>query len=75
MGKGLVLVGIGTVIGLALGLAVERFLNTMIFDAGGVDLLAYVVVVPAMILVTMVAAYVPARKALRIPPTQALRYE
>lgn len=75
MGKGLVLVGIGTVIGLALGLAVERFLNNMIFDAGGVDLLAYLVVVPAMILVTMLAAYVPARKALLIPPTQALRYE
>lgn len=75
MGKGLLLVGIGTVIGLGLGLAVERFLNTMIFDAGGIDFLAYLLVVPAMILVTMLAAYVPARKALRIPPTQALRYE
>lgn len=40
-----------------------------------IDLLAYVVVVPAMLLVTMLAAYVPARKALRIAPTEALRYE
>ena len=48
MGKGLVLVGIGTVIGLAMGFAVERLMNSMLFNAGGVDIVAYVVVVPAM---------------------------
>ena len=37
MGKGLVLVGIGTVIGLAMGFAVEQLMNSMLFDAGGVD--------------------------------------
>ncbi|PYU80710.1 MAG: hypothetical protein DMG51_15530 [Acidobacteria bacterium] len=51
MGKGLVLVGMGTVIGLAMGFAVDRLINSML------------------------AAYVPARRASRIAPTQALRYE
>jgi ABC-type antimicrobial peptide transport system permease subunit len=75
MGKGLVLVGIGTAIGLAMGFAVEQLMNSMLFNAGGVDILAYVVVVPSLLLVTALAAYIPARRASRIAPTQALRYE
>ena len=75
MGQGLVLVGMGTAIGLAMGFAVEHLMNSMLFNVGGVDILAYVSVVPSMFLVTMLAAYVPARKASRIAPTQALRYE
>jgi predicted permease len=75
MGKGLVLVGIGTVIGLSMGFAVEQLMNSMLFNAGGVDIVAYIIVVPSMFLVTMLAAYVPARRASRIAPTQALRYE
>ena len=75
MGKGLVLVGIGTAIGLVMGVAVERLMNSMLFNAGGVDIVAYVIVVPALFVVTMLAAYVPARRASRIEPTQALRYE
>jgi len=75
MRKGVVLVGIGTVIGLAMGFAIEQVMNSWLFNAGGVDLLAYLVVVPSMFLVTMLAAYVPARRASRIAPTQALRYE
>jgi putative ABC transport system permease protein len=75
MSKGLVLVGMGTVIGLALGVAVEQFMNSMLFNAGGVDLAVYLIVVPSMVLVTMLAAYVPARRASRIAPALALRYE
>jgi len=75
MGKGLRLVAVGTAIGLVLGVALERLMNAMLFNAGGTDLLVYAVVVPTMILVTMLAAWVPARKAARIAPTIALRYE
>jgi putative ABC transport system permease protein len=75
MGKGLTLVGTGTVIGLALGFGLERLMNAMLFNAGGIDALVYLLVVPAMVVVTMLAAYVPARKATRIPPTLALRCE
>ena len=75
MGRGLVLVGMGTAIGLGMGFAVERLMNSMLFNAGGVDIVAYVIVVPSLFLVTMLAAYMPARRATRIAPTQALRYE
>jgi macrolide transport system ATP-binding/permease protein len=75
LSKGLVLVATGTVVGLVMGFGVERLMNSMLFDAGGVDVVAYLVVVPALFLVTMLAAYVPARRASRIAPTQALRYE
>ena len=74
MGKGLRLVGIGTVIGLAMGFALERLMNAMLFDSGGIDLVVYLAVVPAMVLMTMLAVYVPARKASRIAPSLALRY-
>jgi hypothetical protein len=40
MGKGLVLVGIGTVFGLAMGFAIEHLMNSMLFNAGGVDIAA-----------------------------------
>jgi len=75
MGKGLRLVGAGTAIGLVMGLGLERLMNSFLFNAGGVNILAYALVVPTMLIVTMLAAYVPARRAARIPPTQALRYE
>jgi ABC-type antimicrobial peptide transport system permease subunit len=75
LGKGVALVGVGIAFGLALGFGVERVINTMLFNAGGVDVVAFLVVVPAMFLVTMLAAWVPARRASLIAPTQALRYE
>ena len=75
MGRGLVLVGVGTAIGLVMGFALEQLMNSMLFNAGGVDMTVYLVVVPLMVLATMLAAYVPARRASRIAPTLALRYE
>jgi macrolide transport system ATP-binding/permease protein len=75
MGNGLMLVGIGTAIGITMGFGVEQMMNSMVFNAGGVDFVAYAVVVPLLFVVTMLAAFVPARKAARIEPTRALRYE
>jgi predicted permease len=75
MGKGFALVGTGTALGLVMGFALEQLMNSMLFDSGGVDVVAYLIVVPSLFLVAMLAAYVPARRACRIAPTQALRYE
>jgi macrolide transport system ATP-binding/permease protein len=75
MTKGLALVTTGVAIGLTLGLALERLLDAFLFQAGGIDVFAYAIVVPALLAVTMLAAYVPARRASRIAPMQALRSE
>jgi macrolide transport system ATP-binding/permease protein len=75
MGKGFVLVGIGTGLGLVMGFALERLMNSMLFNSGGVDVVAYLIVVPSLFVVAMLAAFLPARRACRIAPTQALRYE
>jgi ABC-type antimicrobial peptide transport system permease subunit len=75
MGRGMLLVAIGTGIGIVMGFGVERMMNSMVFNAGGVDFVAYAVVVPLLFVVTMLAAFVPARRAARIEPTRALRYE
>jgi putative ABC transport system permease protein len=75
MGKGLLLVGIGMIFGLLMGFGMERAMNSMLFDAGDVDLVAYLIVVPSLLAATMLAAYIPARRAAHISPTQALRYE
>ena len=74
MSQGFVLVAIGTVIGLVMGLGAERLLGAL-FDNPTVDVAAYIVVVPALFAVTMLAAYLPAYRASRIEPTRALRYE
>jgi len=75
MSKGLTLVAIGVAIGLTLGLGLERLLSAFLFNAGGIDVLAYAVVVPALLTATLFATYLPARRASHIAPTQALRYE
>ena len=75
LGKGLTLVAVGSVFGIALGFGMEQLMNSALFNHGGVDFLVYLVVVPAMFLVTTLAAYIPARRASRIEPTRALRYE
>jgi hypothetical protein len=68
----LVVTGVG--IGLLLGLAVEKGLDA-IFGTSGIDVAAYLLIVPALLGVTGIAAMIPARRASRIEPTRALRYE
>lgn len=72
--QALMLVVSGVAIGLLLGFAAERGLNS-IFGASGTDIGGYLLVLPALLGVTFLAAFIPARRASRIEPTRALRYE
>jgi predicted permease len=77
MRQGLVLALIGTAIGFALALAAIRTMtSSFIFSFSPANgFLTYLLVVPALLAVTLLAAYIPARRASRVDPTTALRYE
>ena len=72
--QGLVLVLTGLAIGLVASFAAETGVNAL-FSSTKRDPLSYLIVVPALLAVTMLAAWVPARRAARVDPTTTLRYE
>jgi len=72
-GVGLSIAGIG--IGLAFAFALTRVMNTLLFGVTATDPLTYAGLSALLLFVTAVACYVPARRATRVDPTVALRYE
>lgn len=75
LGQGLVLAGIGLALGLAAAVASTRLLTTVLFQVQPHDVPVYVSVAILLALVTLLASYVPARRASRIDPMAALRQE
>ena len=77
--QGVVLALGGLGAGLLVSLAADRALATVFPGGGGghgrIDLVAFVLVTSVVLAVTLLAAYVPARRASRINPTEALRCE
>lgn len=75
LGQGLRLTSIGIGIGLAGAIALTRYIAGMLYGVTPLDPLTYVAVVALFAAVTSIASYVPARRATRIDPMTALRYE
>jgi predicted permease len=75
MRDSLVLVAIGIAAGLAISLASARLLDTLLFGVAPIDPMAIGLAVGAMVLVPALAGYLPARRASRVDPLVALRYE
>src|SRR6185295_5297433 len=73
--QGLILAVIGLVVGLAAAAGATRLLTTMLFEVQPNDAWVYFSVAVLLGLVTLVASYVPARRASRIDPLAALRQE
>ncbi|MGH9552797.1 MAG: FtsX-like permease family protein, partial [Terriglobales bacterium] len=65
----------GVVLGGMAALALTRFMESLLFDTKTWDPVAYGLVAVVFLGVTLVAAYLPARRATRIDPREALRYE
>jgi putative ABC transport system permease protein len=72
---GLILSGIGAVCGLAAALALTRLMKSLLFEVSPADPLTYLSVSGGLILAAMLASYLPARKATRVDPVDALRAE
>jgi putative ABC transport system permease protein len=66
---------LGVAIGLAGAFLVARFLSSLLFGVGTHDPLTFLGVALLLIVVAVVASYLPARRAMRVNPIVALRYE
>jgi len=75
LGQGLRLALIGLGVGLVVSIVFTRLLRGMLFGVGANDWLTFAVVPLVLLLVTMCACYVPARRAARVEPMRALRTE
>jgi putative ABC transport system permease protein len=73
--SGMKLAAAGTIGGAVGAFALTRFMSTMLFGVSAVDPLTFTAMAAALIGVTLVACWVPARRASKVDPLIALRYE
>lgn len=73
--QGMRLAVIGVVIGLLLSFALARALSSLLIGVSGYDVTTFVIVSTLLVLVALLACYLPARRATKIDPLVALRYE
>jgi ABC-type antimicrobial peptide transport system permease subunit len=71
----LVLTGIGVVIGLGAAAALMRLMKTLLFGISPLDPLTFLAVPLILAIAAALASYLPARRAARIDPVEALRAE
>ena len=65
----------GTAIGAAGAFALTRVLSGLLFGVSSVDAVTFAAMAAALIAVTLIACYIPARRASKVDPLIALRYE
>jgi len=73
--EGLVLAVIGTLLGASGGLALTRFLSSLLFDVSATDPAIYLTASAFLLAVAIAACFLPAWKASAVQPLEALRYE
>jgi putative ABC transport system permease protein len=75
LGQGVRLTLIGAALGLVASLLVTRALASLLFGVSATDPITFIAVPVVLALVAMLACYLPARRAMRVDPIIALRYE
>jgi ABC-type antimicrobial peptide transport system permease subunit len=73
--QGFVLAALGVAVGISLAFTVTRFLTSLLFGVRPFDPLTFICVALLLTLVALAACYIPARRATRVDPLVALRYE
>jgi predicted permease len=73
--QGILLAVIGVVVGIAAAFGATRIMNTMLYHVKAMDPVTLAAVSVLLLLVSLVACFIPARRATRVDPLIALRYE
>ena len=75
VGNGLLLAGAGVVIGLAAAAGLAQLMKSLLFGISPLDPVIYVAMPVVLVAAALLASYLPARRASRIDPSEALRLE
>jgi putative ABC transport system permease protein len=75
VGNGMWLAVVGVVLGLAASYWLTRLMDTMLFGVSATDKTTFAAVAFVLVLVAFIATWIPARRAARVDPLVALRYE
>jgi predicted permease len=73
--QGMLLAVIGAVLGVVVALPVTRLASTLLYGVSPTDPLTYISITLLLMAVALLACYIPARRATRVDPLVALRYE
>lgn len=75
LGRGLALAAIGLVVGLGAAAGLTRLLRSVLFETGPCDPATYIAVTVGLLVVALLACWLPAKRAAQVDPAEALRAE